>query len=175
METNWKVDNWHSEIGFKVKHMMISNVNGSFSDFSADATTNGDDFSDATFHFSAKIDSIQTGVADRDAHLKSADFFNASEYPEMVFKSTKIVKNNEDLIIEGDLTIRDVTQAVRFNAEFGGVAQDPYGQTKAGFSIDGKIKRSDFGLTWSAVTEAGKIVVGDEVKLTAELQFIKQN
>ncbi len=176
METTWNIDNMHSEIGFKVKHMMIANVNGSFGNFSANVHSNGDDFSHAAFLFTAQIDSINTGVADRDAHLKSPDFFNAAQYPEMTFKSTNILKKSDnEFVISGNLTIRDVTKQIDLEADFGGIVQDPYGQTKAGFSIDGKIKRSDFGLTWSAVTEAGKIVVADEIKLNAELQFVKQN
>jgi polyisoprenoid-binding protein YceI len=113
-------------------------------------------------------------VSDRDGHLKSDDFFNASAYPQMTFKSTGVIKKgDENYVITGDLTIRDVTKNVSLNAEFGGITVDPYGQTKAGFSIEGKIKRSEFGLKWSAVTEAGSIVVSDDVKLNAELQFIK--
>jgi polyisoprenoid-binding protein YceI len=175
MKTNWTVDNMHSEIGFKVKHMMITNVSGTFGQFEASATTDGDDFSTANFNFSAEIDSIQTGVADRDAHLKSEDFFHAAAFPTMRFSSSKIVKNDsENYTIHGDLTIRDVTREVELEAEFGGIVVDPYGQTKAGFSLTGKIKRSNFGLTWSAITEAGSIVVSDDIKLSSEIQFIKQ-
>jgi polyisoprenoid-binding protein YceI len=175
MKTNWTVDNMHSEIGFKVKHMMITNVSGTFGQFEASATTDGDDFSTANFNFSAEIDSIQTGVADRDAHLKSEDFFHAAAFPTMRFSSSKIVKNDsENYTIHGDLTIRDVTREVELEAEFGGIVVDPYGQTKAGFSLTGKIKRSNFGLTWSAITEAGSIVVSDDIKLASEIQFIKQ-
>jgi polyisoprenoid-binding protein YceI len=174
MSTTWNLDGMHSEIGFKVKHMMITNVSGNFGTFNASAETEGDDFSSAKFVFSAEIDSINTGVSDRDGHLKSDDFFNASAYPQMIFKSTGVIKKgDENYVITGDLTIRDVTKNVSLNAEFGGITVDPYGQTKAGFSIEGKIKRSEYGLKWSAVTEAGSIVVSDDVKLNAELQFIK--
>lgn len=166
----------HSEIGFKVKHMMITNVNGTFGQFTASAVTDGDDFSTAQFDFSAGIDSINTGVADRDAHLKSDDFFNAEAYPELTFKSTGVVKkDDENYVISGDLTIRDVTKRVDLDAEFGGIVVDPYGQTKAGLTITGKIKRSEFGLKWSAITEAGSIVVSDEIKLNSEVQLIKQS
>lgn len=175
MSTTWNLDGMHSEIGFKVKHMMITNVSGNFGTFNASAETEGDDFSSAIFEFNAEIDSINTGVTDRDGHLKSDDFFNASAYPHMSFKSTGVSKkDDENYVITGDLTIRDVTKSVSLNAEFGGITVDPYGQTKAGFSIDGKIKRSEFGLKWSAITEAGSIVVSDDVKLNAELQFIKK-
>lgn len=176
MKTNWNIDNMHSEIGFKVKHMMITNVNGTFGQFTATATTEGDDFSTAQFNFSAGIDSINTGVADRDAHLKSDDFFNAEAYPELTFKSTGVTKKGEEnYVISGDLTIRDVTKRVDLDAEFGGIVVDPYGQTKAGLTITGKIKRSEFGLKWSAITEAGSIVVSDEIKLNSEVQLIKQS
>jgi len=175
METKWKVDPTHSEVGFKVKHMMITNVNGSFGSFDANASTNGDDFSSAQFSFSADIDSINTGVADRDTHLKSDDFFNASEYPKLNFKSTSVEsKGNGELAITGELSIRDVTKQIVLDAEFGGIVVDPYGQTKAGLTINGKVKRSEYGLKWSAITEAGSIVVSDEIKMIAELQFVKQ-
>lgn len=175
METNWKVDSMHSEVGFKVRHMMISNVSGSFGSFDATAQTNGDDFSAAKFDFSAAIDSINTGVADRDGHLKSADFFDAENHPALKFTSTDVKKVSDDALeIAGDLEIKGTVKPVVFKAEFAGIAVDPYGQTKAGMTLSGSIKRSEFGLTWSAVTEAGHIVVADEIKLGAELQFIKQ-
>lgn len=175
METKWTVDNMHSEIGFKVKHMMITNVSGNFSDFSADATTQGDDFSTAQFNFSAAINSINTGVADRDAHSKADDFFNAEVYPSMTFKSSEVVKKSDDEFkLIGDLTIRDTTKKVELDVDFGGIVVDPYGQTKAGLTISGKIKRSEFGLKWSAVTEAGSIVLSDDIRLNSEIQFIKQ-
>lgn len=175
METKWKVDPTHSEVGFKVKHMMITNVNGSFGSFDAEAETEGDDFTKGQFSFSADIDSINTGVADRDAHLKSDDFFNAADYPKLNFKSTSVKDNGDgELTISGELSIRDVTKSIELNAEFGGIVVDPYGQTKAGLTINGKIKRSEYGLKWSAITEAGSIVVSDDIKLITELQFVKQ-
>ena len=175
MNTNWKVDNMHSEVGFKVRHMMISNVSGSFGSFDATVQTQGDDFSSAKFDFSAAIESINTGVSDRDGHLKSADFFDAEQHPALTFTSTGVTKiDDETLELAGHITIKGQSKPVVLKAEFAGIAVDPYGQTKAGMTLTGSIKRSDFGLTWSAVTEAGNVVVGDEVKLTAELQFIKQ-
>ncbi len=175
METNWNVDKMHSEVGFKVKHMMITNVSGTFGEFDVNATTQGDDFSTANIGFSVNIDSINTGVADRDGHLKSDDFFNAEAYPQMTFKSTGITKkDDENFAISGDLTIRDITKKVDFDAEFGGIVVDPYGQTKAGLTVSGKLKRSEFGFKWSAITEAGSIVVSDDIKLSGEIQLIKQ-
>ena len=168
--TKWSIDPTHSEVAFKVKHMMISTVTGHFEDFSATAKTNGDDFSKAVVEFSAKTASVNTKNKDRDGHLQSDDFFNSEKYPELKFVSKSF--DGEKLV--GDLTIRDVTKEVTLNAEFNGVAVDPYGQTKAGFEITGEVSRKEFNLTWNAVTEAGSIVVSDKVKLIADIQFIKQ-
>lgn len=168
--TNWTLDNTHSEIAFKVKHMMISTVTGHFEDFQATAKTDGDDFNGASLEFSAKTASINTKNKDRDTHLQSDDFFNSEKFPEMKFVSKSF--NGDKLV--GDLTIRDVTKEVTLDAELNGVAVDPYGQTKAGFEIRGEVSRKDFNLTWNAVTEAGSIVVSDKVKLVVDVQFTKQ-
>lgn len=170
MKTNWKVDPSHSEIEFKVKHMMISTVTGNFSEFDAEVEAEDDSFKNAQFTFSAKIDSISTRNDDRDTHLKSDDFFNAEKFPKLTFKSKKY--DGETMV--GDLTIRDVTKEITLNVDFNGIVEDPYGQTKAGFEATGTINRKDFNLNWSAVTEAGNIVVSDKVKLIANLQFVKQ-
>lgn len=170
MKTNWKLDPTHSEIEFKVKHMMISTVTGSFSEFDATAETEDDSFKNAEFAFNAKVDSIGTKNEDRDTHLKSDDFFNAEQFPQLTFKSKSF--NGEKMV--GDLTIRDVTKEITLDVDFNGIAVDPYGQTKAGLEATGTINRKDFNLSWSAVTEAGNIVVSDKVKLIANLQFIKQ-
>lgn len=168
--TNWSIDNAHSEIAFKVKHMMISTVTGHFEDFEATVQTDGDNFENATIAFSAKTGSINTKNKDRDAHLQSDDFFNAEKYPEMKFVSKSF--DGEKLV--GDLTIRDVTKEVTLDVDFNGIAVDPYGQTKAGFEIRGEVSRKDFNLTWNAVTEAGSVVVSDKVKLVVDVQFTKQ-
>lgn len=169
-QTNWKIDNSHSEIAFKVKHMMISTVTGYFEEFEATIKTDGDNFKDADVTFSAKTDSVNTKNKDRDTHLKSDDFFNAEKFPELKFVSRSF--DGEKLV--GDLTIRDVTKEVCLDVEFNGVAVDSYQQTKAGFEIKGEISRKEFGLTWNNITEAGNIVVSDKVKLVANVQFIKQ-
>ncbi len=169
-KTIWTIDPAHSETSFKVKHMMISTIRGSFNEFSATAETDGDNFENASFSAEINIDSINTKNTDRDNHLKSDDFFNAEAYPVMTFKSREI---NENEFI-GDLTIRNTTKEVRLAADFNGIAVDPYGQTKAGFELSGEINRKDFGLSWSAVTEAGNIVVSDKIKLQIDAQFIKQ-
>lgn len=168
--TKWSIDQSHSDIAFKIKHMMISTVSGNFKDFTATVDTEGNDFKNAKINFSAKIDSINTNNADRDGHLKSNDFFNAAEYPELKFVSKSF--DGEKLI--GDLTIRDITKEVTLDVDYNGTAVDPYGQTKAGFEVKGEINRKDYGLTWSAVTEAGNVVVSDKVKLIADVQFVKQ-
>jgi polyisoprenoid-binding protein YceI len=168
--TNWSIDPTHSEIAFKVKHMMISTVTGHFEDFEATAKTAGDNFQNATIAFSAKTASVNTKNKDRDAHLQGDDFFNSEKFPEMKFISKSFDGNQ----LTGDLTIRDVTREVTLDAEFNGVAVDPYGQTKAGFEIRGEINRKDFNLTWGAITEAGSIVVSDKVKLVIDVQLIKQ-
>ena len=168
--TNWSIDPTHSEIAFKVKHMMISTVTGHFEDFEATAKTDGDTFENATIAFNAKTASVNTKNQDRDTHLKSDDFFNSEKFPEMKFISTSFQGNE----LTGDLTIRDVTREVTLEAELNGIAVDPYGQTKAGFEIKGEINRKDFNLTWGAITEAGNIVVSDKVKLVLDVQLIKQ-
>lgn len=169
VKTAWGVDAAHSEVTFKVKHMMISSVSGQFGDFTATAETEGDDFTKGTFAFSARIDSIQTGNTDRDNHLKSGDFFDAEAFPELRFQSTSF----DGSTMAGELTIKDVTKTVELDVEFNGIATDPYGQVKAGFEISGKVNRKEFGLTWDAVTEAGNVVVSDEVKLQVDLQLQK--
>jgi len=169
VKTNWNIDNAHSEIAFKVKHMMISTVTGYFEDYSASVETENEDFKGASFSFTAQTDSINTKSSDRDAHLKSDDFFNVEAYPELKFES----KSFDGSTLVGDLTIKNITKEVSLDVDFNGVAIDPYGQTKAGFDISGAINRKDFDLTWSAVTEAGKIVVSDTVKLQLNVQFVK--
>ncbi|HMZ46992.1 MAG TPA: YceI family protein [Chitinophagaceae bacterium] len=171
----YKIDAAHSEITFKVKHLMITNVTGNFTNFNASLTTTKEDFSDAEITFEAATNSINTNNEQRDAHLKSDDFFNAEAYPTMHFKSTAFNKKAEnEYILEGNLTIRDITKPVVLNVEYNGTMVDPYGQTKAGFEITGKINRKDFNLKWSATTEAGGIVVSDEVRLQLSAQMIKQ-
>ncbi|RYG52356.1 MAG: polyisoprenoid-binding protein [Chitinophagaceae bacterium] len=174
--TKWAVDPTHSEVVFKIKHLMISTVTGRFNEFSATAeTASPDDFNTASnIEFSANIASIDTKNEQRDAHLKSDDFFNAEKYPQLKFAGKKLTLNGSEGKLEGDLTIRETTKPLTLNVEYGGIVTDPYGQTKAGFTLTGKIKRKEFGLSWDAVTEAGNVVVSDEIKLQVEVQFVKQ-
>jgi len=170
--TKWTIDRAHSEITFKVKHLVISTATGKFKEFDAALESENDDFEDANITFEALIDSIDTGDDDRDKHLKSDDFFNAAEYPKLTFESTSFKRTGDDEYkLIGDLTMRGNTKTVELDVEYGGTVQDPYGNTKAGFEINGKLNRKEFGLTWSAVTEAGSIVVSDEVKLNLNVQF----
>jgi polyisoprenoid-binding protein YceI len=155
--------------------MMITNVSGSFAKFDAKVETTDVDFSTAKIEFTADIDSISTANADRDNHLKSPDFFDASNYPQLTFASTKMEKKDEERYeLLGDLTIRDVTKSVKFNVEFGGIGKDPWGNEKAGFTITGKINRTDYKLNWNAALETGGVLVSEEVKLQAEIQLVKQ-
>lgn len=172
-QTKWVIDPTHSEVAFKIKHLMISNVKGNFSQFEATALTNGDDFSSAEIDVNINAASINTGAADRDGHLKSPDFFDAEKYPVMTFKSKSFSGSGDEFVLEGDFTIKDVTKPVTLNVEFGGLMTDPWGNVKAGFTIEGKINRKDFGLNWNAALEAGGVLVGEEVKLSAEIEMLK--
>ncbi|MES2447085.1 MAG: YceI family protein [Bacteroidota bacterium] len=172
--TKWALDPTHSELQFKVKHLMITTVTGSLKSFSADLTSEGDEFADADISFKGDITSLDTGNTDRDNHLKAADFFDAEKFPHVEFKSTSVEKDGDDYSVNGNLTIKGETKQVKLTAEFGGIATDPWGQTKAGFTLSGKINRTDFGLTWNAALETGGVMVSEEVKILGELQFIKQ-
>lgn len=169
--TTWAIDPMHTEISFKVKHLVITTVTGKFKEFDGKVVTESDDFNNAQIEFSAKIDSIDTGAESRDGHLKSPDFFNAAEFPEISFKSTSFIKEGEDYALAGDLTIRGVTKNITLDVEFLGTSKDPfYGKTKAGFELNGKIQRKDFGLQWDVLTETGGAVVSNEVKLHMNIQ-----
>jgi polyisoprenoid-binding protein YceI len=171
----YKIDAAHSEITFKVKHLMITNVTGSFTQFDATMESEAADFSDAKISFEADVNSVTTNNEQRDGHLKSDDFFAAEKFPKLTFVSKSFTKKSDDeYTLTGDLTIRDVTKTVDLAVEFGGNMVDPWGQAKAGFEINGKINRKEFGLGWGAVTEAGGVVVSDEVKLHLGVQMIKQ-
>ena len=173
--TKWVLDPMHSEVQFKVKHLVISTVTGSFKSFEGSFEANEEDFSDAQIEFSLDVDSIDTNQAQRDGHLKAGDFFDVENHPKITFKSTSFTKAGDDEYkLAGDLTIKGVTKPVTLNVEHGGIATDFYGNTKAGFEVTGKINRKDFGLTWEGITEAGSIVLGDEIKLIINTQFAKQ-
>ena len=172
----WVIDPMHSELQFKIKHLMITNVTGSFDIFQASVETENEDFSKAKISFTADVDSLSTGNEQRDGHVKSADFFDAATFPKITFVTTgsENVDSDGSYELYGDLTIRDITKNVKLSVEFGGVVKDAYGNTKAGFTINGKIHRKDFGLVWDGVTEAGGVILSDEVKIISEIQLIEQ-
>lgn len=173
--TKWALDPTHSEIGFKVKHLMFTNVSGNFKTFTATAETDGDNFENAKIEFSADTDSITTHNEQRDQHLKSADFFDVASFPKLSFTSTKLAGKGEgEYELTGSLTLHGVTNTVELNVEFGGIVKDPWGNIKAGFSINGKLNRKDFGLNWNAALETGGVMVSEEVRIHAEIQLVKQ-
>lgn len=173
--SQWAIDLAHSEINFKVKHLMISTVTGKFTDFSATVESDTDDFEDAKITFEAQTASITTGNEHRDEHLKSADFFDAEQHPVMRFESTSFKPLggvNYELL--GNLSIRGVSKPVKLAVEYNGTHKDPWGNVKAGFELTGKINRTEFGLKWNAVTEAGGLTVGEEVKIEAFIELTQQ-
>ena len=173
-KTKWTIDPAHSKIGFKVKHLMISNVMGNFRDFEGQVTTNGNDLSTANISFSLNSASVDTEMADRDTHLKSADFFDVGNYPKITFIGSGLKDIGDDMYeLTGDLVIKGVTKKVVLPVEFGGLMTDPWGNVKAGFSIGGKINRKEWGLNWNAVLEAGGVLLSDEVKIICDVQLVK--
>ena len=170
----WTFDKSHSEVAFKVKHMMISNVKGNFTDYDAEISTNEDDFSSANIELNIKASSISTNDVNRDNHLKSPEFFDAENFADLKFRSTSLkLKNGNEYELIGELTIKNITKTVKFNAEFGGIMKDPWGNIKAGFTIEGKINRKDWELNWNALLEAGGMLVGEEIKILCEAQLLK--
>ena len=173
--SNWKIDPIHSEIKFKVKHLVISTVTGLFRKFDAAIETNTDDFSDAKITFEADINSIDTRNEMRDTHLKSADFFDAENFPKMIFVSKSIAKKSEgEFEVTGDMTIRGVTKEIKLDVDYNGKALGMDGSELAGFDIKGKLKRLEFGLHWNALTEAGGLAVSDDVKIEISAEMKKQ-
>ncbi|WP_110928479.1 YceI family protein [Bacillus massiliglaciei] len=170
-KTKWTIDPTHSSIEFSVKHMMIAKVKGSFNDFTANVTADPADLTTADIEFTIQAASIDTRNEDRDNHLRSADFFDTENNPVITFKSTDIKKTDEDEYdVTGDVTILGVTRPETFSITFEGQGQDPWGNTKAGFSGKGKIKRSDFGLTWNSALETGGVLVGDQITISLEFE-----
>lgn len=174
-QTNWKLDPAHSELLFKVKHLMITNVKGEFRTFDASIVSDGSDFEDAKVTLSIDATSIFTNNPDRDAHLRSADFFDTDNHPKLTFESTEMTKRSEDVYeLRGMLTMKGVSKEVVLDVELGGVATDPYGQKKAGFSLNGVLNRKEWGLNWNAALETGGVMVSEDVRLSAEVQFVMQ-
>lgn len=173
--TKWSLDPTHSEIGFKIKHLMISNVSGNFNKFDVEVETNSDDFTNARVTANIDVASINTNNEQRDAHLRTADFFEAEKHPNITFKSAKVERADDDTFnLYGDLTIKETTKPVKLSVEYSGIAKDPWGNVKAGFTINGKINRKDWGVNYNAVLETGGLMLGEELKLHAEIQLVKQ-
>jgi polyisoprenoid-binding protein YceI len=173
METTWQLDPTHSELGFKIKHLMITNIKGEFRNFSAEI--DGEDFSKATISAMIDTSSIFTNEDNRDAHLKNADFFDLDNHKEMTFKGSSLNKiDDENFELTGMLSIKGISKEIKLGVEYGGTSTDPWGNEKMGFSVNGKINRSDYGLNFNAALETGGFLLGEEVKISADLQFVKK-
>lgn len=172
----WSLDPTHSEVHFKIKHLMITNVTGSFTKYEVTAETDNEDFMSADISFTADVNSVTTNNEQRDGHLKGADFFDAEKFPQITFKATKYEDVDHDGSYElyGDLTIKGITKNIKLDVEFGGLMKDPWGNVKAGFTINGKINRKDWGLNWNAALETGGMLVSDDVRISCEIQLVKQ-
>jgi len=173
--SKWSIDPTHSEVSFKIKHLMITNVKGVFKTYEANIVTTGDDFMTAEIDFSLDPSSIDTGNTDRDTHLKAPDFFDVDNHKQITFTANTYenVDNDGSYELWGDLTIKGITKRIKLDVEFGGVAKDPWGNTKAGFTINGKINRKDWGLTWNAALEAGGVMLSEDVKISCDIQLVK--
>lgn len=169
---NWSIDKAHSTLNFKAKHLMITTVTGTFKSYDASIETKGDDFSTAKVKFTADVASVSTGSDDRDNHLRSDDFFNAEKYPQISFESTDVTrKSDRAFIIHGKITIREVTLDIDLDADFNGVVQDPWGNTKAGISFRTRVNRKEFGLNFHVLNEAGNLLVSDDIRIEADIQM----
>jgi polyisoprenoid-binding protein YceI len=174
-KTKWVSDPTHSELGFKIKHLMITNVSGFFNKFQVTGETDNDDFSTAKISLKADMDSIHTNNEQRDAHLRNSDFFESDKHPEMIFESTNTEQvDKENFHLFGNLTLKSVTLPVKLNVEYSGITKDPWGGERAGFTVTGKIKRSDWGVSFNGVLESGGVVLGEDVKIHSEIQLVKQ-
>lgn len=175
-QTEWSLDKSHSQVGFSVTHLVITEVDGYFKDYDAKVVTKGDDFSTATIDFTVNTNSIFTDNEGRDKHLRSDDFFNAEKFPQMTFKGKSLKKLGDNKYkLVGDLTIRDVTKQVELDVKYNGMVKDPWGNTKAGFKVTGEINRFDYNLKWDKAIETGSLVVGKEVELIIDLQLVKKS
>jgi polyisoprenoid-binding protein YceI len=173
--TKWTIDPSHTEIGFTVKHLMITKVKGIFGEFKGDVVSSPFGFATALVNAVIIPGSVDTGSADRDKHLKSPDFFDVEKYNEITFKSDDFKQiEGDQYIMTGDLTIKGISNKIKLNVEFNGLMKDPWGNEKAGFSLNGKINRKDWGLNWNTTLETGGVLVGEEVSIAAEVQLLKQ-
>ena len=174
-KTKWTFDPIHSELGFKIKHLMITNVPGTFKNFEGLVETEAEDFATATISLKAKMASISTNNEQRDAHLRSPEFFDVEQFPELFFQSTQIEQEDQEhFVLQGNLTIKGLTKPVNLNLEYNGITPDPWGGERAGFSVTGKIKRTDYGMNFNSVLDTGGIGLSEEVKIFGEMQLVKQ-
>ncbi|HMY85487.1 MAG TPA: YceI family protein [Saprospiraceae bacterium] len=173
-KVKWIIDPVHSEIEFKVKYLMITNVIGRFDRFDMTVETEEEDFNTGKVWFSADVDSLETNDHERNGHLKSPDFFDIAAYPHIIFESGDMKVDGEVGEISGNLTIKNTTKPVTFKVDFGGVTMDMYGTTRAGFSISTEIDRKEFGLRWNSILEGGGMMVGDKVRISGEIQLVKR-
>jgi polyisoprenoid-binding protein YceI len=176
VKVKWVLDPVHSEIGFKVKHLMITNVKGDFKEFDASIYTTGENFMTSEIDFWLNPASVNTGDPKRDEHLRSADFFDVENHKQISFTGNTYeqVDGDGSYTLYGDLTIKGISKQVKLDVEFGGIMKDPWGNEKAGFTINGKINRKDWGLNWNATLEAGGVLVSEEVRINCEIQLVKQ-
>jgi len=174
-QTKWKFDTAHSEVGFSVTHMLISETDGSFKDYTGTVVTTGDNFENAQINFEAKTASIFTDNKERDKHLASPDFFDAEKYPTLTFVGTSFTKvDDKNYKLVGNLTIKNVTKEVTLDVKYNGTINDPWGNTRAGFKVSGEVDRFTYGLTWNAALETGGLVVSKEVDLNIKIELIKE-
>ena len=174
-KTKWSLDPTHSDFGFKIRHLMITNVSGSFNKFNIEVETEGDDFTNAKVKVSIDVDSINTNNEQRDLHLRTADFFESGAHPKIEFTSTRLEKTaSGEYALSGNLTVKGITKPVNVMLEYNGIAKDPWGNIKAGFGISGKINRKDFGINFEAPMETGGVLLGEEIKINGEIQLVKQ-
>ena len=171
--TKWSIDPMHSEVQFKIKHLVISTVTGSFKKFEGDIITDGEDFNDANVNFAMDVKSIDTNQPKRDEHLRSGDFFDVETYPQIRFNSTSFVKSGDDYKMAGNLTMKGITKPVQLDVEYGGSQKDMEGNLKHGFEVTGKINRKEFDMTYNALTETGGLALGEDIKLIANIQIAK--
>ena len=173
IKEKWVIDPIHSEISFKIRHLMITNVKGSFKDFDATIYSTGDDFTTAEVECWIDAASVDTGSPERDAHIKGPEFFDVETFPQIIFEATSCENVDGDGSYElfGDLTIKGIPKKIKLDVEFGGVVKDPWGNEKAGFTINGKVSRNDWGLNWNAALETGGVLISDEIKISCDIQL----
>ena len=171
----WVLDKANSQIHFMVKHMMITTVTGGFSEFDGSVETDDNDFSTAKIEFTAQALSVFTGNAGRDMHVRSADFFDIDKYPQLKFVSTSVKRiDDKHFKLHGNMTIKDITKEIEVDVKVTGFVKDPAGKERVGFFISGSIHRKDFGLKWNVITEAGNILVGEEARISCDVQLIEE-